>query len=88
MDIDGLEPAGADDRVRAEAAGLPVPPGAPCWAVRAHGRTLAWVVVLDGSGERRVRSVAAGDPSDPEVAEAVVASREAVIGALARSGPA
>lgn len=71
-----------DERVRAEAAGLPV--DGEVWAVAsADGTTvLAWLALTSGSGERRVRAVAAGDPADPLVREAVAASRETLIAAL------
>jgi len=76
--------ATAEERVRAEAAGLPMPAEATCFTWRdAHGSPLAYGVVLAGVGERRVRTVAAADFSDPRVAEAVVSLREVLLGRLA-----
>ena len=84
MDIDEPDHATADERLRAEAAGLPMPPGARCFTRRdPDGSALAFGVVLVGVGERRVRTVAAARPSDPEVAEAVVSLRESLLGWLA-----
>ena len=84
MDIDESDDATADERLRAEAAGLPVPDGARCFTRRdPDGTALAYGVVLVGAGERRVRTVAAASPSDPRVAEAVVSLRESLLGWLA-----
>jgi len=82
--IPGLDASTDDERMRAVAAGLPVPADAPCWSSRdASGLALAFVVLLPGVGEHRVRAVAAGDPADPLVAEAVVSAREDVLRAIA-----
>ena len=84
MDIDEPQAAPADERLRAEAAGLPMPAGARSFTRRdTDGSALAYGVVLVGVGERRVRTVAAASPSDPRVAEAVVSLRESLLGWLA-----
>ena len=60
--------------------GLPVPDDVDCWVVRTDsGTPLAYAVVLEGDSEHRVRAVAAADPADPTVAEAVVSARELLI---------
>jgi len=83
VDIPRLRAATPLEQVQIEALGLPIPPGADClvWP-SGNEPALAFVVVAPGTTERRVRAVAAGDPSDPIVTEAVVSAREAVICAI------
>jgi len=72
--------ASGDERMDAISRGLAVPDDLDCWVVRADsGTPLAYAVVLAGDSERRVRAVAAADPADPAVAEAVVSAREFLI---------
>ena len=83
MDIPGLRVATPSEQVLIEASGLAVPLGSQCLAwPSGDSPALAFVVVVPGTSERRVRAVAAGDPADRVVAEAVVSAREAVLSAL------
>ena len=78
-----MDLASGDERMDAIARGLALPDDVDCWVMRADsGVPLAYAVVLDGVSERRVRAVAAADPADPAIAEAVVSARELLITTL------